>query len=68
MKLKLWKIHYQSPHYSGEYEDVTVHAPNVKSAIDRANKIVSVYRLNNKTSKTKAIESIDLIGVAENES
>lgn len=66
MKLKLWRIHYQSPYYSGDHENVTVHAPNVKCAIDRANKIVSIYRLNNDTSKTKAIENIELIGVAEN--
>ena len=63
MKIKLWKVHFQSPKYSGDYEDVTVQAPNARCAIDRACKICSVYGIR---SYRNIVESVDLIGVAEN--
>ena len=66
MKAKLWKIHFQSPHYSSDWEDVTVNAPNAKCAIDKACKIVDIWRLKTNLSKIRAVETIDLIGKAEN--
>ena len=62
-RVKLWKVHFQSLKYSGEYEDVTVSAPNARCAIDRACKITYV---GNKRDKRKSVESVDLIGVSEN--
>jgi len=59
-KVQLWKVSFQSKKYSGEYEDVTVHAPNPKCAIDRASKLTWVI------GGIKSVESVQLLGVSEN--
>jgi len=59
-KAKLWKVHFQSQKYSGEYEYVTVNAPNPKCAIDRASKITWV------TGGIRSVDSVELIGVSQN--
>lgn len=60
--IKLYQVHIQSPKYSGENEDVTVHAPNIKCAIDRAIKLTWVTGGN----QLKAVRSVELLGVSEN--
>lgn len=61
MKVRLYKVHLQDPKYSGEQEDVTVHAPNIKRAIDIALKITWISH-----KKLNLVQSVELIGVAEN--
>ena len=62
MSIKLWKVHFQNPHLSGDFESVVVQAPNARCAIDRACKLTLVST----RSKRNAVESVDLIGVAQN--
>lgn len=61
MKIKLYEVHLQHPKYSGEYEYVTVQAPNIKCAIDRALKHTWI---NNPS--LRMVEDVKLIGVAQN--
>lgn len=62
--LKLWSVHLQHHTLSGEFETVTVSAPNAVRAIEKALKIVMGSRTF--TWKKSMIESVKLIGVAEN--
>jgi len=64
MKLKLWQVHFGHSKYPSEYQDVTVHAPNARCAIDRACKITY---LTPKANRRSMVESVDLLGVSENE-
>lgn len=63
MRIKLWKVHFQSDRYSYDSENVTVHAPNARCAIDRACKLTY---LTPKRDRRKMVETVELIGVSEN--
>ena len=36
MKVKLWQVKFQSKKYEGERPQVTINAPNIKCATDKA--------------------------------
>ena len=59
-KVKLWEVHFRSQKYSGEFETITVNAPNPKCAIDRASKLTYV------NGGIKSVDRVELLGVSEN--